>query len=54
MRRVEAVFVEGGGRDLGRCFVRDGYCVFQVNVVTECSTGIARVCGEVNEGVAIE
>jgi len=37
---------------LGRCSVRIGYYVSRVNVVMECSTGIVRVCGGVNEDVS--
>ena len=52
MRRVVAAFVEG--HDLGRCFVRVSYCVLLLAVDIECSRGIVRVCGGVNDGVAIE
>jgi len=53
MNRVVAAFVKEV-RVLGRCFVRVGCCVSQVFVVIECGTGIVRVCGGVDEDVAIE
>ena len=53
MERVVAVFVrEVAFR--GRCFALVGCCVLQVFVDIECSTGIVRVCGGVNDVVAIE
>ena len=39
---------------LGRCSVRVGCCVSQVNVVMECRKGNARAYGQENEDVAIE
>ena len=53
MRRVAAAFVAEVAF-LGRCFVRVGCCVSQVDVVMECSTVIVRAFGGVNNGVAIE
>jgi len=53
MQRVVAVFVMGGAF-FGRCSVRVGYCVSQVVVVMECSKGIVRAYGGVNDDVAIE
>jgi len=53
MRRVVAVFVKEVVVS-GRCSVRVGCCVSLLLVVMECSTGIVRVCGGLNEDVAIE
>ena len=39
---------------LGRCFLRVCYCISLLVVDMKCSTGIVRVCGGVNEVVAIE
>ena len=41
-------------RVLGRCSVRVRFSVSQVFVDVERSRGIVRVCGGVNEAVAIE
>ena len=53
MRRLVAVFVEEVAF-LGRCSVCVGYCVLQVVVDMEYSRGVVRVCGGVNDVVAIE
>jgi len=39
---------------LGRCFVRVFCCVLQVIVVMECIRRTVRVCGGVNDVVAVE
>ena len=53
MRCVVADFVKEVAF-LGRCFVSVGYCVSEVFVDMECSRGIVRACGGVNEDAAIE
>ena len=53
MRCVVADFV-GVVVVLGRCSVRIGCCVSLLTVDTECSRGNVKVCGGVNDGVAIE
>jgi len=53
MQRVVAIFVEDC-HVLWRCSVRAGYFVLQVFVDMACKKSIVRVCGGVNEDVAIE
>jgi len=53
MRFVVAAFDEEFAI-LGRCSVRVGYWVLLIFVVIKCIKWIARVCGGVNEAVAIE
>ena len=53
MQRVAAAFVEEVAF-LGRCVFRVSCYVSQVFVLIERCTGIVKVCGGVNEDVAIE
>ena len=53
MKCVVAVFVVGG-RVWGRCSVRVGCYVLQVDVDIACSREILRAFGGVNEAIAIE
>jgi len=53
MRCAVAVFVREVAFS-GRCSVRVRCCVVLLVVETECSTRVVRVCGGVNDDVAIK